>query len=100
MGEYLSMRCVALAAFATITVALAGPVGAQETSYAQRRQQLVQELESAQKQVQELRGARLQLSARIENVLAQVMEQRAQQLMLSNENTSLRQMDSLLTAAQ
>jgi hypothetical protein len=99
-GEYLSMRRAALLALATITVAIAGPVGAQETSYPQKRQQLVQELENTQRQLQELRGARLQLAARIENVLAQLTEQRAQQLMLSSEQSSLRQMDSLLTAAQ
>src|SRR4029079_13574755 len=67
---------------------------------AQKRQQLVQELETTQRALQELRGQRLQLAARIENVLAQVTEQRAQQLMLSSEQSALRQMDSLLTAAQ
>jgi hypothetical protein len=78
----------------------AAPVGAQEATYAQKRQQLVQELETTQNALQELRGQRLQLAARIENVLAQVTEQRAQQLMLSSEQSALRQMDSLLTAAQ
>lgn len=94
------MKRVALAALATITVAMSAPVAAQETTYAQKRQQLVRELETTQNSLQELRGQRLQLAARIENVLAQVTEQRAQQLMLSSEQSALRQMDSLLTAAQ
>jgi len=94
------MKRVALAALATIAVAMAAPLAAQETTYGQKRQQLVQELETTQRALQELRGQRLQLAARIENVLAQVTEQRAQQLMLSSEQSALRQMDSLLTAAQ
>jgi len=89
-----------LTMLAAIAMAMPATIAAQDPSYAQKRQQLVKELEDAQKMVQELRGQRLQLAARIDNVLAQVTEQRAQQLMLSNEQTSLRQMDSLLTAAQ
>lgn len=89
-----------LTVLAAIAMALPATVAAQDATYVQKRQQLVKELEEAQRQVQELRGQRLQLAARIDNVLAQVTEQRAQQLMLSNEQTSLRQMDSLLTAAQ
>jgi alanyl-tRNA synthetase len=89
-----------LTVLAAIAMAFPATVAAQDATYVQKRQQLVKELEEAQRQVQELRGQRLQLAARIDNVLAQVTEQRAQQLMLSNEQTSLRQMDSLLTAAQ
>jgi septal ring factor EnvC (AmiA/AmiB activator) len=89
-----------LIVLAAIAMAVPATLAAQDATYAQKRQQLVKELEDAQKMVQELRGQRLQLAARIDNVLAQVTEQRAQQLMLSNEQTSLRQMDSLLTAAQ
>lgn len=94
------MKRVAVAALATMAAMMATPMAAQETTYAQKRQQLVQELETTQRSLQELRGQRLQLAARIENVLAQVTEQRAQQLMLSSEQSALRQMDSLLTAAQ
>src|SRR5689334_9810670 len=98
--EERSMTRGVLTMLAAIAMAMPATVAAQDPSYAQKRQQLVKELEDAQKMVQELRGQRLQLAARIDNVLAQVTEQRAQQLMLSNEQTSLRQMDSLLTAAQ
>lgn len=93
------MRRLALAVLAAATV-MPGRMAAQDTGYAEKRQQLVKELESTQGALQQLRGERLQLAARIESVLAQVMEQRAQQLMLSDEQTALRSMDSLLTAAQ
>jgi septal ring factor EnvC (AmiA/AmiB activator) len=94
------MTRIALAALAAAVTVIPCRMHAQDASYTQKRQQLVKELESTQSALQQLRGERLQLAARIENVLAQVMEQRAQQLLLSNEQSSLRQMDSLLTAAQ
>lgn len=75
-------------------------LAAQDPSYPEKRELLVKELAATQDSLQRLRGERLQLGARIENVLAQVTEQRAQQLMLSNEQSALRQMDSLLTNAQ
>ena len=94
------MRRIALAALAAAVTVIPCRMHAQDASYTQKRQQLVKELESTQSALQQLRGERLQLAARIENVLAQVMEQRAQQLLLSNEQSSLRQMDSLLTESE
>jgi hypothetical protein len=96
----VSIRRVMLVALAAVVMTAPNSAAAQDPSYGQKRQQLVQELERTQQALQQLRGDRLQLSARIENMLAQVTEQRAQQLMLSNEQASLRQMDSLLTSAQ
>lgn len=95
------MKRLALAALAAVVFIV--PVRGQaqdQVSYAEKRKQLVQELESTQKQLTDLQGQRLQLAARIENVLSRVAEQRAQTLMLSNEQSSLRQIDSLLLAAQ
>lgn len=99
-GEHVIIRRVALVALGVVSLTMSGRAAAQDTSYATKRQALVQELERTQQALQQLRGERLTLSSRIENVIAQLTEQRAQQLMLSNEQVALRQMDSLLTAAQ
>jgi len=72
----------------------------QREVYTRRRQELVQELQQTQERLAEIRGQRVNLQARIENVIAQAMEQRAQALLMSNEQTALRQLDSMLTQAQ
>ena len=94
------MKRLALAALAAVVVILPTRVQAQQEGYAQKREALVKELSSTQKELSELQGQRLQLAARIENVLSRVAQQRAQTLMLSNEQSSLRQLDSLLLTAQ
>lgn len=94
------MKRLALAALAAVVGVLPMRVQAQQVGYAQKREQLMKELEGTQKQLSDLQGQRLQLAARIENVLSRVAEQRAQTLMLSNEQSSLRQIDSLLLSAQ
>lgn len=94
------MKRLALAALAAVVVIVPMRVQAQQEGYAQKREQLMRELESTQKQLGDLQGQRLQLAARIENVLSEVAQQRAQALMLSNEQSSLRQIDSLLLTAQ
>jgi len=72
----------------------------QRRVYDERRRQLMEELQQTQQRLQEIRGQRVQLQARIENVIAQAMEQRAQALLMSNEQAALRQLDSMLTVAQ
>ena len=99
------MKRMVLAALAAVLMLLPGLAAAQEQTfqqqaYSQRRQALMRELEAAQKQLAESRGNRVELSARIESVIAQLLEQRAQQLLMSNETTALQQIDSILTASQ
>jgi hypothetical protein len=60
----------------------------------------VRELETTQQRLSELRGQRVQLQARIENVLAAELERRAQQLMMTTERDALIQLDAVLTASQ
>jgi hypothetical protein len=99
------MKRMVLAALAAVLMFLPGLAAAQEQTfqqqaYSQRRQALMRELEAAQKQLAESRGNRVELSARIESVIAQLLEQRAQQLLMSDETTALQQIDSILTASQ
>ncbi|HEX6058375.1 MAG TPA: hypothetical protein VFZ11_05100 [Gemmatimonadaceae bacterium] len=70
------------------------------TPYEQRRRQLVEELEQTQSQLAETRQARVQLEARIDRVIAEMMERRAETLLLSNEANALQQLDAVLTASQ
>lgn len=102
------MKRMVLAAFAAVLIALpAMPAVAagqeqtfQQQAYSQRRQALLRELEAAQKQLAESRGNRVELAARIESVIARLLEQRAEQLLMSNETAALRQIDSILTSTQ
>ena len=99
------MKRMVLAALAAVLMLLPGLAAAQEQTfqqqaYQQRRQALMRELEAAQKQLAESRGNRVELAARIESVIAQLLEQRAQQLLMSDETTALQQIDSILTASQ
>ncbi len=71
-----------------------------DEAYERRRAELVRELESTQARLSELRGQRVQLQARIENVLAAELERRAQQLMMTTERDALMQLDAVLTASQ
>ncbi|MGQ0713038.1 MAG: hypothetical protein ACT4PJ_04820 [Gemmatimonadaceae bacterium] len=71
-----------------------------DEAYERRRAELVRELETTQERLSELRGQRVQLQARIENVLAAELERRAQQLMMTTERDALMQLDAVLTASQ
>jgi hypothetical protein len=71
-----------------------------DEAYERRRAELVRELEATQERLSELRGQRVQLQARIENVLAAELERRAQQLMMTTERDALMQLDAVLTASQ
>ena len=72
----------------------------QTQAYEQRRSVLQKELEAAQAQLADLRNQRVTLSARIENVIATLAQQRAQALLMSNEQTALQQLDAILTSSQ
>ena len=86
--------------------ALAGPLSARaalgqtDAAYKAKRDQLAKELEKTQKELADAKGQRAQLQARVENLIAQAMQERAQALLLSNEQTSLQQLDALLSTAQ
>ena len=98
------MKRIAVTALFTMALLLPAAVAAQETAqqqaYKNRREQLVKELQNAQKAVAEIRGERVQLQTRIESVIAEALRNRAATLMLSNESRALNQLDSVLTLSQ
>jgi hypothetical protein len=73
---------------------------AQQQAYEARRGALVKDLQETQDKLGDLRSQRVQLEARIENVLAQTMQKRTQQLLVSKEETALLQLDGVLANAQ
>ena len=73
---------------------------ANQQAYKSKREELVKELQQAQAQLADIRSQRVQLQARIENVIAQMMQQRAQALLMSNEMNALQQLDAMLTSSQ
>jgi len=73
---------------------------AQQQAYENRRGTLVKELQDTQDKLSDLRSQRVRLEARIENVLAETMQRRTQQLLVSKEQTALLQLDGVLAAAQ
>lgn len=93
---------------AAVAVTLALPLAAPGAAFAQtpdatyqaKRDQLAKELEETQKALADAKGQRAQLQARLENLIAQAMQERAQALLLSNEQTALQQLDALLSTSQ
>lgn len=73
---------------------------AQQQAYENRRGTLVKELQDTQDKLSDLRSQRVRLEARIENVLAETMQRRTQQLLVSKEQTALLQLDGVLASAQ
>jgi hypothetical protein len=99
------MNRLALAALAAVVVILPTRASAQQQTpqqetYLQKRAQLVKQLDSTQKSLTAAQSEHVQMGARIENVLSEVAERRANTLMLSSEQNSLKQIDSLLLASQ
>jgi hypothetical protein len=86
-----------LAGLASATTALGQTSDAE---YKAKRDRLAKELEQTQKELADAKGQRAQLQARVESLIAQAMQERAQALLLSNEQTSLQQLDALLSTAQ
>ncbi|HET7621433.1 MAG TPA: hypothetical protein VFK39_05970 [Gemmatimonadaceae bacterium] len=68
--------------------------------YEERRAQLVQQLHEAQSELSNLRSDRVRVEARVDNVYAQALEQRARTLLMSPEQSALLQLDSMLASAQ
>ena len=73
---------------------------AKQQAYEGQRGVLVKELQDTQDKLSELRSQRVRLEARIENVLAETMQRRTQQLLVSKEETALLQLDGVLANAQ
>ena len=101
------MNRIMLGALAMCTLASVARLHAQEPvrtpqqqAYEQKRAELVRELEESQKRLSEIRGQRVELTTRIENVIARMMEQRAQALLMTNEQTALQELDVILTSSQ
>ena len=92
------------ALLAAFTMMLAGPLAARgqvsDADYKAKREQLAKELAATQKALAEAKGQRAQLQARVESLIAQAMQERAQALLLSNEQTALQQLDALLATSQ
>lgn len=95
-----------LVAAAAVTLALPLSVPrvahaqAADATYKAKRDQLSKELEETQKALADARGQRVQLQARLESLIAQAMQERAQALLLSNEQTALQQLDAVLSTSQ
>src|SRR5215218_8187022 len=100
-GSIVMTRGALFAAFALV---LAAPQSARsqtsDAEYKARREQLSKELDAAQKALAEAKGQRAQLQARVESLIAQAMQERAQALLLTNEQTALQQLDALLSTSQ
>jgi hypothetical protein len=73
---------------------------AKQQAYEGQRGALVKELQDTQDKLSDLRSQRVRLEARIENVLAETMQRRTQQLLVSKEETALLQLDGVLANAQ
>lgn len=99
----MTKRVLVAAAAVTLTFSIA-PVRAAhaqtDATYKAKREQLSKELEETQKALADAKGQRVQLQARLESLIAQAMQERAQSLLLSNEQTALQQLDALLSTSQ
>ncbi|MFN2398426.1 MAG: hypothetical protein ABR543_07260 [Gemmatimonadaceae bacterium] len=93
----ITRAALSLAMFLPVVAIAQDP---QQQAYEARRQSLVKELQDTQNQMSDIRNQRLQLEARVENAIAQSMSQRAQELLMSGEQTALQQLDGMLTVAQ
>ena len=97
------MKRIVVAIMALVAVGASTRASAQDANqqaYKQKREELVKDLQQAQAQLADIRSQRVQLQARIENVIAQMMQQRAQALLMSNEMNALQQLDAMLTSSQ
>ena len=99
----MTRRVLVAAAAVTLSFSFAVPAIALAQSdaiYKAKREQLSKELEDTQKALADARGQRAQLQARLESLIAKTMEERAQALLLSNEQNALQQLDALLSTSQ
>ena len=97
-------RVLVAAAAVTLALSIAAvprfALAQTDATYKAKRDQLSKELENTQKALADAKGQRVQLQARLESLIAQAMQERAQSLVLSNEQTALQQLDALLSTSQ
>jgi hypothetical protein len=99
----MTRRVLVAAAAVTLSFSIAAPGVARaqtDATYKAKREQLSKELDETQKALADAKGQRAQLQARLESLIAQTMQERAQALLLSNEQTALQQLDALLSTSQ
>jgi hypothetical protein len=92
-----------VAAAVTLSLPLTVPrvaLAQTDPTYQAKRDQIAKDLEETQKALADAKGQRAQLQARLESLIAQAMQERAQALLLSNEQTELQQLDALLSTSQ
>ncbi|HSJ65101.1 MAG TPA: hypothetical protein VK922_14510 [Gemmatimonadaceae bacterium] len=73
---------------------------AQQQAYETRRQQLLREAEETEQRLTELRRQRVMLQARVEAAIAEDLRQRSEALMMSEEQTALQSLDSILVQSR
>jgi cytochrome c556 len=71
-----------------------------EQVYEAQRMALIKQLQATQDQLSQLRGQRVALEAEIDNALAQTTAKRADQLLMSTEQSALVDLDKTLSTAQ
>lgn len=101
--DFMTRRVLVAATLATLVLPAISARNAHaqtDAGYKAKREQLTKEIEQTQKELTEAKGQRAQLQARLEKLIAQTMEERAQALLLSNEQTALQQLDALLSTSQ
>jgi len=76
----------------------AGAAG--DEDYLARRQATLTDIQAAQKKLAELKIQRIKLESRVDSASAHATEQRARTLLLTNEATGLRSLDSMLAVVQ
>jgi len=100
----MTRRVLVAAAAVTLALPMLAPrslsAQTQDATYKAKREQLSKELEETQKALADAKGQRAQLQARLDALIAQTMQDRAQALLLSNEQTALQQLDALLATSQ
>jgi hypothetical protein len=105
LGEMslMTRRALVAAAAVTLAITMVAPRAAlaqSDPAYKAKRDQLSKDLEKTEKDLADAKGQRAQLQARLESLIAQTMQERAQTLLLSNEQTALQQLDALLATSQ
>lgn len=72
----------------------------QQQAYEQRREQLLREAEETEQRLAELRRQRVMLQARVEAAIADDLKRRSEALMMSDAQTALQSLDSVLVQSR
>lgn len=96
----IRVRWALLALAALLPAAASAQATEMQRAYEERRAQLQRETEETTRRLNELRAQRVLLQARLEAAIAADLRNRAQQLMMSNEQTALQGLDTVLVQSQ